>query len=95
MSILRCVDASLVSSVCDAHWLFAAVKTSRAPPPLDPSEPEKVAEAVAKWGLNYVVLTSVDRDDVSDGGASHIASTVNLDLASIACLLIVFARFPT
>ena len=43
---------------------------------LDPEEPEKTAVAVAKWGLDYIVLTSVDRDDVQDGGASHIAQTV-------------------
>jgi lipoate synthase len=48
---------------------FCAVKTSRAPPPLDPSEPENVSKAIAAWGLDYVVLTSVDRDDMPDGGA--------------------------
>jgi lipoate synthase len=52
---------------------FCAVKTSRAPPPLDPEEPEKVAKAVAEWGLDYVVLTSVDRDDCADQGAAHFA----------------------
>lgn len=55
---------------------FCAVKTSRAPAPLDPNEPENVAKAVAEWGLDYVVLTSVDRDDLSDGGAAHIAATI-------------------
>ena len=40
---------------------FCSVKTSRAPPPLDPMEPQNTAEAVAAWGLDYVVLTSVDR----------------------------------
>ena len=52
---------------------FCAVKTSRAPPPLDPEEPEKVAKAVTDWGLGYVVLTSVDRDDLADQGANHFA----------------------
>uniref|UniRef100_A0A7S1ZN85 Lipoyl synthase, mitochondrial n=1 Tax=Trieres chinensis TaxID=1514140 RepID=A0A7S1ZN85_TRICV len=52
------------------------MKTSRAPPPLDPDEPEKVATAVAKWGLDYVVLTSVDRDDVDDQGAGHFRKVV-------------------
>ena len=47
---------------------FCAVKTSRAPPPLDPAEPENTAKAVAAWGIDYVVLTSVDRDDLPDGG---------------------------
>lgn len=48
----------------------------RAPPPLDPQEPENVSRAVAAMGLDYVVLTSVDRDDLPDGGAAHIAETV-------------------
>lgn len=55
---------------------FCAVKTSRAPPPLDPSEPENTAKAVAAWGIDYVVLTSVDRDDLPDFGAAHISKTI-------------------
>ena len=55
---------------------FCSVKTARAPPPPDPKEPEKTADAIAKWGLDYVVLTSVDRDDLNDGGSSHFALTV-------------------
>ena len=51
------------------------MKTSRAPPPPDPHEPENTAAAVASWGLDYVVLTSVDRDDLPDGGAAHFAKT--------------------
>jgi lipoic acid synthetase len=49
---------------------------NRSPPPLDPKEPENVAEAVTKWGLDYCVLTSVDRDELPDQGAKHFASTV-------------------
>lgn len=52
------------------------MKTSRAPPPLDPNEPMNTARAVATWGIDYVVLTSVDRDDLPDGGAAHIAETI-------------------
>jgi len=55
---------------------FCAVKTSRAPPPADPEEPTRVAEAIVAWGLDYVVLTSVDRDDMPDQGSSHFAETV-------------------
>lgn len=55
---------------------FCAVKTSRNPPPPDPQEPTKVAEAVTSWGLDYVVLTSVDRDDLPDQGSGHFAETV-------------------
>eukprot|EP00946_MAST-07B_sp_MAST-7B-sp1_P001991 g1991.t1 len=43
---------------------------------LDPEEPRKTAEAVASWGLDYIVITSVDRDDVPDQGAGHISETV-------------------
>ena len=60
----------------DCLFRFCAVKTSRAPPPPDPLEPTRVAEAVAAWGLDYVVLTSVDRDDLPDQGSSHFAETI-------------------
>jgi len=43
---------------------------------LNPNEPEKTAAAIVKWGLDYIVITSVDRDDLPDGGAAHIAQTV-------------------
>ena len=51
----------LMGDTCTRGCRFCAVKTSRAPPPLDKDEPEKVAHAVTEWGLDYVVLTSVDR----------------------------------
>eukprot|EP00741_Cyanophora_paradoxa_P005269 tig00000865_g5108.t1 len=66
----------LMGDTCTRGCRFCAIKTSRAPPPLDPNEPKNVAEAISKWGLEYVVLTSVDRDDLADGGAEHFASTV-------------------
>nr|XP_016470745.1 PREDICTED: lipoyl synthase 2, mitochondrial-like [Nicotiana tabacum] len=55
---------------------FCNVKTSRTPPPPDPNEPSNVAEAIASWGLDYVVITSVDRDDLPDQGSGHFAETV-------------------
>ena len=58
----------LMGDTCTRGCRFCAVKTSRAPPPLDPDEPQNVAKAVAAWGLDYVVLTSVDRDDLPDQG---------------------------
>jgi lipoic acid synthetase len=61
---------------CTRGCRFCAVKTSKAPAPLDPHEPENTAEALKRWGLGYVVLTSVDRDDMADGGARHWAETV-------------------
>ena len=66
----------LMGDTCTRGCRFCNIKTSRAPPPLDVDEPEKVASAIAKWGLKYIVFTSVDRDDIPDGGAAHIASTV-------------------
>jgi lipoyl synthase len=66
----------LMGDTCTRGCRFCNIKTSSAPPPLDPDEPDKVAIAVSKWGLKYIVLTSVDRDDVQDGGAAHIARTV-------------------
>jgi len=66
----------LMGDTCTRGCRFCSVKTARAPPPLDPEEPRNTAVAVAKWGLDYVVLTSVDRDDVADAGSSHIAQTI-------------------
>lgn len=66
----------LMGDTCTRGCRFCAVKTSRAPLPLDPNEPMNTAKAVADWGIDYVVLTSVDRDDLADGGAAHIAETI-------------------
>ncbi len=66
----------LGSEVCTRACRFCAISTARRPPPLDPEEPFKVAEAVSKLNLKYIVLTSVDRDDLEDGGAHHFAKTV-------------------
>lgn len=66
----------LMGDTCTRGCSFCAVKTSRAPPPLDPAEPAHVGKAVADWGLDYVVLTSVDRDDLEDQGAAHVAECV-------------------
>jgi len=52
----------LLGDTCTRGCRFCSVKTSRAPPPPDPSEPVNTATAIATWGLDYVVLTSVDRD---------------------------------
>ncbi|VDN55234.1 unnamed protein product [Dracunculus medinensis] len=66
----------LMGDTCTRGCRFCSVKTARKPANLDPLEPEKIAKSVAQWGVGYVVLTSVDRDDLPDGGASHIANTV-------------------
>ena len=66
----------IMGDTCTRGCRFCAVNTSQTPAPLDPAEPANTAEAVAKWGVGYIVLTSVDRDDVPDGGAEHFAETV-------------------
>ncbi|KAF9015388.1 mitochondrial Lipoyl synthase [Cyathus striatus] len=66
----------LMGDTCTRGCRFCSVKTSRTPPPLDPHEPENTAEAISRWGLGYIVLTSVDRDDLVDGGAHHFAETI-------------------
>ncbi|GAO46473.1 mitochondrial Lipoyl synthase [Saitoella complicata NRRL Y-17804] len=66
----------LMGDTCTRGCRFCSVKTSKAPAPLDPHEPEHTAEAIRRWGLGYVVLTSVDRDDLADGGSAHFAETI-------------------
>jgi lipoic acid synthetase len=66
----------LLGDTCTRGCRFCAVNTSSKPPPPDENEPYNTAKAVASWGVGYVVLTSVDRDDLPDGGAGHFAQTV-------------------
>jgi len=66
----------LLGDVCTRGCRFCAVKTHRDGLPVDEHEPGKVADAAVAMGLSYVVLTMVDRDDLSDGGANHVAATV-------------------
>jgi lipoic acid synthetase len=56
---------------------FCAVKTSATPPPPDPDEPRRVGAAIAALSVGYIVITSVDRDDLEDGGAAHYARCVD------------------
>ncbi|MBI2608451.1 MAG: lipoyl synthase [Deltaproteobacteria bacterium] len=65
----------LMGGVCTRGCRFCHV-TSGKPLALDPYEPEKIAEVVSELNLKYVVLTSVDRDDLEDGGALHFSKTV-------------------
>ncbi|MHC4845775.1 MAG: lipoyl synthase [Planctomycetota bacterium] len=66
----------IMGDTCTRGCSFCAVKTARLPAPLDPREPARSAESVRLMELEYVVLTSVDRDDLPDGGAAHFAATV-------------------
>jgi lipoic acid synthetase len=65
----------IMGEVCTRACAFCNVATGL-PGPLDPTEPERVGRAVAQMGLSHVVITSVDRDDLDDGGAAHFASVV-------------------
>ena len=65
----------ILGSVCTRACTFCNVATGL-PDLLDPHEPDRVAEAVAKLGLRHVVITSVDRDDLDDGGAGHFARVI-------------------
>jgi lipoic acid synthetase len=65
----------IMGDTCTRACAFCNVATGK-PEPLDPTEPTRVAEAVAKMGLKHVVITSVDRDDLADGGAAHFAQVV-------------------
>ncbi|MGX1099398.1 lipoyl synthase [Amorphus sp. MBR-141] len=65
----------IMGDTCTRACAFCNVRTGM-PEALDPAEPQKVAEAVAKLGLNHVVITSVDRDDLADGGAEHFAQVI-------------------
>lgn len=69
----------LMGDTCTRGCRFCNVKTGNAKkglPPVDPFEPEKVAHSISQMGLHYVVITSVDRDDMPDQGSDHFARTV-------------------
>src|SRR5713226_6213204 len=65
----------ILGSVCTRACAFCNVATGK-PDQLDPHEPEHVAEATAALGLAHIVVTSVDRDDLDDGGAEHFVRTI-------------------
>ena len=66
----------LLGTECTRRCGFCAVTTHWPGGEVDTTEPARVAEAVRRWGLRYVVLTQVCRDDLADGGAAHLAETV-------------------
>ena len=66
----------IMGEVCTRSCTFCNIATGKPPESLDAFEPGRVASAVKKLGLNHVVITSVDRDDVEDGGAEHFAQTI-------------------
>ncbi len=67
----------IMGTICTRNCAFCSIAHGT-PQPLDPEEPERLCEAVEKMGLSYVVITTVTRDDLEDGGAGHIAKTITL-----------------
>jgi lipoic acid synthetase len=65
----------IMGDICSRGCRFCAVNSGK-PVLLDTGEPERVAKAIKEWGLRYVVITSVCRDDLEDGGAEHISKTI-------------------
>jgi lipoyl synthase len=66
----------IMGNVCTRSCRYCAISTGR-PRRLDPAEPERVAEAAVNLGLRHVVVTSVARDELPDGGAAHFAATIH------------------
>lgn len=66
----------LLGDTCTRGCRFCAVKTAARPPAPDPEEPQKLAASVAALGLRYAVITTVDRDDLADQGAAHMAACI-------------------
>jgi lipoic acid synthetase len=96
---VRHATMMIMGETCTRACAFCNVATGQ-PNPLDPTEPERVALAVAKMGLNHVVITSVDRDDLSDGGGEHFAQVIRAIRAAapkttIEILTPDFLRKPT
>ena len=65
----------IMGNMCTRVCRFCDVSSGR-PATLDPDEPKRVAEAIKQWNLRYIVITSVCRDDLKDGGAAHFAKTI-------------------
>ena len=71
----RHATVMILGDTCTRACAFCNVRTGR-PGAIDPSEPARVGAAIAELGLSHVVVTSVDRDDLADGGAAHFAATI-------------------
>lgn len=82
----------IMGDVCTRGCRFCAVGSGR-PEFLDAEEPQRVAKAIKEWGLNYVVITAVCRDDLEDGGAGHMADTI-LEVKRLSTKTIVEPLIP-
>jgi lipoic acid synthetase len=76
----------IMGNVCTRNCAFCGCDKGT-PGPLDPDEPQKISQAVLKLGLKYVVITSVTRDDLPDGGAGHFADVIRATHARIEVLI--------
>lgn len=83
----------IMGSICTRNCRFCAVEKGKEGEALDPSEPERIAAAVKKIGLKHVVLTSVDRDDLIDGGAGHFSDCIK-ELKKLGGNMIIEALIP-
>jgi len=72
----RTATFMILGDTCTRHCTFCAVSRARAGTPLDPEEPRHVAEAIRHLDLAHAVITSVNRDELADGGAAHFAETI-------------------
>ena len=68
----------LMGDICTRGCRFCSVNTAKMPDPLDSEEPHKIAETLTKMNLSYVVFTTVDRDELPDQGATHIAQCIRI-----------------
>ncbi len=82
----------IMGDTCSRGCRFCAVNSGK-PVLLDADEPKRVAKAIKEWGLRYVVITSVCRDDLKDGGAEHIAKTIK-DIKDLCPKIIVEPLIP-
>lgn len=78
----------LMGDTCTRGCRFCSVKTAKHPPALDTSEPDQLAETVKALQLKYLVLTTVDRDDLEDQGATHICRCIDAIKAMVPDLLV-------
>lgn len=72
----RTATFMILGSICTRNCTFCSVQKHQAPQAVDPAEPGHVAQAVAELGLRHVVVTSVTRDDLPDGGAGHFTDVI-------------------
>ena len=78
----------ILGRTCTRSCTFCAIPSEEQPPAPDPDEPERLAAAAADLGLKHVVVTSVTRDDLEDGGASHFAQTVRVLKKTVSTIVV-------